>query len=97
MWIRARHSKVRFHYLELKAPFANQNQTKLLRSAGHDFWYMRRLAKVAEPASGNAPVLGVGFEDTAWSAAEEVVATAADCDPDNRAPQMRGTLGSRIQ
>jgi hypothetical protein len=57
----------RLHYVELKAPFANLNEIKVLTSLGNDFWHMARIRKASErAASGNAVVLGVGFDEERW-------------------------------
>jgi hypothetical protein len=66
LWIRDS-SGTSFHYVELKAPFANLNEGKLLASLGKDFWHMARIQKVSErAASGNAIILGVGFDEERW-------------------------------
>ncbi len=56
-----------FHFIELKAPFANANQGKLFESAASDYWYMTRLkAREEKVASGSVIILGVGFELPRW-------------------------------
>lgn len=79
LWL-ASTSLDRYHYVELKAPFANRNQGKVLRSAGHDLWYVSRLeATYEKAATGNAIVVGVGFDEPAWRQAEAQVTVAAAC------------------
>ncbi len=66
LWIRDS-SGANFHYVELKAPFANLNEGKVLASLGKDFWYMARIRKASEQAAtGNAIVFGVGFDEKRW-------------------------------
>ncbi|MBN1575366.1 MAG: hypothetical protein JW913_02365 [Chitinispirillaceae bacterium] len=93
LWIRNQ-SGSSFHYVELKAPFAEFNQSKVLISAADDFWYMSRIrASCEEPASGNAIVLGVGFEEESWRQAIEYVIEKAR-PVDNMEPPRSGVLGS---
>lgn len=67
LWVRASGSVVRYHYVELKVPFYNQNSKKVLSSAANDVWYMARLKRAKEQvASGSAIILGVGFEEEVW-------------------------------
>lgn len=67
IWIRSSTNFNLFHYVELKAPFLNKNATKLLNSAAHDFVCMSRIRHSYEQAaSGNAIILGVGFDDNNW-------------------------------
>ncbi|MGN8273740.1 hypothetical protein [Pseudomonas sp. SMN5] len=66
LWIRDQDEQ-RFHFIELKAPFANGNQGKLFESAARDYWYMTRLKAQAEKvATGSVIILGVNFEETRW-------------------------------
>jgi hypothetical protein len=66
LWIRDSQGS-RFHYVELKAPFANLNEVKVLTSVGNGFWHMARIRKASErAASGNAVVLGVSFDEERW-------------------------------
>ncbi|MGN8342789.1 hypothetical protein ACLEJQ_04160 [Pseudomonas sp. SMV71] len=66
LWIRDQDEQ-RFHFIELKAPFANGNQGKLFESAARDYWYMTRLKAQAEKvATGSVIILGVSFEETRW-------------------------------
>lgn len=56
-----------YHFVELKAPFANTNQGKMMQSAADDFWYMSRLKGSSENVvSGSAVILGVGFSADSW-------------------------------
>jgi hypothetical protein len=56
-----------FHYVEVKAPFANLNEVKVLTSVGDDFWHMALIRKALDRTlSVNAVVLGVGFEEERW-------------------------------
>ncbi|WP_325985891.1 hypothetical protein VP719_14055 [Pseudomonas protegens] len=67
LWIRDA-DKRRFHFIELKAPFANANQGKLFISASDDYWYMTRLkAKEEKVASGSVIIFGVGFTEDKWT------------------------------
>lgn len=67
LWFRAA-DESRFHYIELKAPFANANQGKMLQSASDDYWYMSRLRGSTEQvASGSAILLGIGFSEENWT------------------------------
>lgn len=62
----------RFHYVELKAPFANSNQGKLFRSAENDLWCMSRIKAGQErPASGSVVILGVNFKEKEWKTQTE--------------------------
>lgn len=66
LWVRDRDSQG-YHFAELKAPFANTNQGKVMQSAADDFWYMSRLKGSNESvASGSAVVFGVGFGAESW-------------------------------
>ena len=66
LWVRD-HLEAGYHYIELKAPFANTNQGKVMQSAADDFWYMSRLKGSSERVvSGNAIILGVGFTAKGW-------------------------------
>lgn len=70
LWIKDAGSPPRYHYVEIKAPFENQNADKLLDGAGDDLWYVTRLRKKYEQcASGSLVVLGVGFDDENWERA----------------------------
>jgi hypothetical protein len=76
-----------FHYVELKALFANANQNKVLGSAADDFWYMSKIPTWYEPVSGNAIVVGVGFaEDAAWKQAIKYVTEKAGLSHDMEPP-----------
>lgn len=76
LWIRA--DRDRYHYIELKAPFANRNSGKMMRAAGYDLWYMSRLrAREERVATGNAIVVGVGFSDENWDRARARVRESA--------------------
>lgn len=85
----------RYHYVELKAPFANKNSTKMLRYAGWDVWYMSQL-DWAKPevaaATGSAIVVGVGFTDRQWEIGRQLVREAAGLDADAR-PTAAGKVG----
>ncbi|HWT70108.1 MAG TPA: hypothetical protein VN214_13420 [Pseudomonas sp.] len=66
MWVRD-HDEQRFHFIELKAPFANNNQGKMFESAAKDYWYMTRLKAQAEKvATGSVIILGVNFDEARW-------------------------------
>ncbi|SDB33646.1 hypothetical protein SAMN03159382_02835 [Pseudomonas sp. NFACC23-1] len=66
LWIRDQDEK-RFHFIELKAPFANANQGKMFESAAKDYWYMTRLKAQAEKvATGSVIIFGVNFEEARW-------------------------------
>lgn len=66
LWIRDQDEK-RFHFAELKAPFANANQGKMFDSAAKDYWYMTRLKAQAEKvATGSVIIFGVNFESSRW-------------------------------
>lgn len=68
LWVRD-HDEKRFHFIELKAPFANNNQGKLFESAAKDYWYMTRLKAQAEKvATGSVIILGVNFDEARWEA-----------------------------
>lgn len=72
-----------FHYIELKVPFANPNQGKMLLSASDDFWYMSRLLASDQSATtGSSILLGVGFDEGVWHAAIEEAVEYAGNDPD---------------
>ncbi|MFI5297582.1 MAG: hypothetical protein ACHREM_05740 [Polyangiales bacterium] len=95
MWIRAPDGL--FHYIEFKTPFANGNAGKMLRGAGADYWYMRRLrAGYEQAATGSAIVLGVGFDEKRWTTAREHVRGAAGIEP-NSPPNRTGLLGKAIR
>ncbi|MEB0041487.1 MULTISPECIES: hypothetical protein [unclassified Pseudomonas] len=65
LWVRDQDEK-RFHFIELKAPFANSNQGKMFESAAKDYWYMTRLKALAEKAAtGSVIIFGVNFLDVA--------------------------------
>lgn len=67
LWIRD-HDGSGYHFVELKAPFANANQGKLMQSAADDLWYMSRLKAGSEKVvSGSSILLGVGFDTESWS------------------------------
>ncbi len=67
IWVRSSANPSLFHYVELKAPFLNKNASKLLDSAAYDFLCMSRIRHSYEQAiSGNAIILGVGFDDSNW-------------------------------
>ena len=71
LWVRDGETS-KYHYIELKAPFANTNQGKLMQSAADDYWYMSRLKASTElVATGSAIVFGVGFSDNANVAAAQ--------------------------
>ncbi|MGV8919793.1 MAG: hypothetical protein ACOH2R_18650 [Pseudomonas sp.] len=66
LWVRD-HDEKRFHFIELKAPFANANQGKMFQSAAKDYWYMTRLkAKAEKVATGSVIIFGVNFEKVRW-------------------------------
>lgn len=66
LWIRDQDKK-RFHFIELKAPFANANQGKMFESAAKDYWYMTRLKAQAEKvATGSVIIFGVNFDQARW-------------------------------
>ena len=68
LWIRDSDEK-RFHFIELKTPFANGNQGKMFNSAAMDYWYMTRLKAQAERvATGSVIILGVNFDKARWEA-----------------------------
>ncbi|WP_434623951.1 hypothetical protein J3P84_14815 [Pseudomonas sp. Z1-29] len=68
LWIRDSDGQ-RFHFIELKTPFANGNQGKLFNSAAMDYWYMTRLKVQAERvATGSVIILGVNFDKARWEA-----------------------------
>lgn len=88
----------RYHYLELKAPFANRNSTKMLRYAGWDVWYMSQL-EWAKPevaaTTGSAIVVGVGFSDALWQDGRRLVREAAGLETD-ALPASSGRIGPSI-
>lgn len=66
LWVRD-HDEKRFHFIELKAPFANANQGKMFESAAKDYWYMTRLKAQAEKvATGSVIIFGVNFDQSRW-------------------------------
>ena len=66
LWIRDQDEK-RFHFIELKTPFANANQGKMFESAAKDYWYMTRLKAQAEKvATGSVIIFGVNFDQARW-------------------------------
>lgn len=66
LWVRD-HDEQRFHFVELKAPFANGNQGKMFESAAKDYWYMTRLKAQAEKAAtGSVIIFGVNFDQVRW-------------------------------
>jgi hypothetical protein len=77
LWVRSADPAETYHYVELKAPFDNQNSTKMLDSAGYDAWYLSRMRRGEQAATGTAIVLGVGYEDLRWAEAVERVRSAA--------------------
>lgn len=80
LWIRDAHTPS-FHYIELKAPFANTNRGKVIDSAADDFWCMSRLRRSYENAvSGNAIVLGVRFTEDEWRKSLDQLLTRAECN-----------------
>lgn len=92
LWVRNGQT-INYHYIELKAPFANTNQGKLMQSAADDFWYMSRLkASTERAATGSAIVLGVGFSDEQWQKHIEYIGSYSglsfeltQCDKTNEA------------
>jgi hypothetical protein len=76
LWIRAVGALPRWHYVELKTPFAGRNGEKLLQSSGYDLWYISRIARVEQPASASVIVLGNGFDELSWKRAESSVERA---------------------
>lgn len=69
----------RYHFIEIKVPFANRNQGKMFNSASDDYWYMSRLRSQAEQVStGSVIIVGVNFADERWDKHLERVAGAAD-------------------
>ncbi len=81
LWVRDAEGRG-FHYIELKVPFANNNQGKLFLSASDDFWYMSRLlAADQSAATGSAILLGVGFAEQDWRVAINEAVAYADNDP----------------
>jgi hypothetical protein len=94
LWVRA--SEATYHYVELKAPFANGNSGKMLMSAGYDFWYMSRLRHTEEQVNtGNAIVVGVRFDDDAWERARSTVRAAAGLS--NLEEPVPGRIGTNIR
>lgn len=68
----------RFHFVELKAPFANFNSGKVLKGAGRDLWYVKHLrAKAERAATGSAVVVGVGFDEEHWNRGRATLRQAA--------------------
>ncbi|MBW7900910.1 MAG: hypothetical protein H3C26_05510 [Rhodocyclaceae bacterium] len=67
----------RYHYIEIKAPFNNDNRGKMLHgdnlSASSDLWYISRIEAgkkaLQYPLSGSVIILGVGFDATEWKEA----------------------------
>ncbi|MFT3775152.1 MAG: hypothetical protein QM820_58135 [Minicystis sp.] len=93
IWVRSSAGPSLFHYVELKAPFLNGNAGKILDSAGNDFWYMSRIRRSYEQAaSGNAVVLGVGFDAASWARALDRLRAQAGV-PDDLNFAGQGTLG----
>lgn len=67
LWIRD-HAQDGYHFIELKAPFANNNQGKVMQSAADDFWYMSRLkARDEKVVSGSSIILGIDFSQEKWN------------------------------
>ncbi|WP_313053814.1 hypothetical protein [Pseudomonas lopnurensis] len=82
LWVRDADAHDYYHYIELKVPFANYNQGKLFLSASDDFWYMSRLLAGDQSAStGNAILLGAGFEEQPWRLAINEAVEYAGNDP----------------
>lgn len=97
LWIRDDQQKPGFHYVELKAPFANANMNKMLTSAASDFWCMSRIRKSYEQAvSGNAIVLGVGFNDDTWVQGIDRVRTESGV-PEEMQESRSGVLDDKGQ
>lgn len=67
LWIRDQDGSG-YHFVEMKVPFANTNQGKVMQSAADDFWYMSRLKASSEKVvSGSSIMLGVGFDTESWN------------------------------
>lgn len=82
LWVREANGRG-FHYIELKVPFANTNQGKMMLSASDDFWYMSRLlASNQSVATGSSILLGVGFTDERWRRAIDEAVEYAGNEPD---------------
>jgi len=93
LWVRSSAGPSLFHYVELKAPFLNQNTGKVLDSAANDFWHMSRIRRSYEQAaSGNAVVLGVGFDTANWERGLDRVRAQA-CLPEDAQMAGEGVLG----
>lgn len=83
LWVREANG-CGFHYIELKVPFANTNQGKMMLSASDDFWYMSRLLAANQSVStGSSILLGVGFTDERWRRAIGEAVEYAGNEPDS--------------
>lgn len=78
LWMRD-HDGGGYHFVELKAPFANTNQGKVMQSAADDLWYMSRLKAGSEKVvSGSSILLGVGFDESGWNQHIDYISTYSE-------------------
>lgn len=90
-WIRASDDD-RWHFVELKVPFANGNKGKMLRFGGDDLWHMMNIAAEREgAASGGAILVGVHFTGDEWVDGRRLVRRAAGLDADAE-PERHGVI-----
>lgn len=93
LWIQ-NHDNTGYHYVELKVPFSNYNSGKMFTSAGHDFWYMSRISASSEYAvTGNAIIIGVGFDNKGWQSGIDRVRNEAWL-PESWCPSASGMFDS---
>lgn len=96
LWIRDQKTDG-YHFIELKAPFANANQSKMLLSAADDFWYMSRLTeKFERVVTGSTIALGIRFGAEDWAAHIDKVKAYSKV-PSKELTVKLGSLGNHAQ
>ena len=96
LWVRD-HKTNGYHFIELKAPFANTNRNKVLQSAADDFWYMSRLTEKFESVvTGSTIALGIRFGAEEWAAHIDKVKAYSKV-PSKVLTVQLGSLGNHTQ
>lgn len=80
LWIRSS-NLARYHYVELKAPFANSNRGKVIDSAAFDLRCLMQMhSKHEQAASGAAVIVGSRFSEPDWAYLLARLASGAGID-----------------